>query len=327
MRLLARQFGLFVVAASQVAVSGCTGRSPSRATVASGSQAVSLDAVNVVDLTPKFLAFYDSATVRNANPDERWELWRRLYNFAAVPPGEYGRDMARRLLDSAWSRYPDALPRIRLGVAALGVSPQEIFRRVTETLGCGDGTKVELRVFVGGFEGNAFAFYTPTGTPAVAIPVEVGNPEFDMIHEFAHAAHRTGCSDYPAGYVQSLAQLVLSEGVAMRVTEQLLLNRPPTYHLSASEDWFGAATAQQAAILGGIRRHARETAAGTLQRFTFGPGTTGLNREAYFAGWVVTGALLQSGMTIHEIATTPASEVASLVERAIDQLLSAKRVQ
>lgn len=75
--------------------------------------------VTVVDMTPKFLAFYDSATARHADADARWELWQRLYNFGAVPPTAFGREMARRLLDSR----PDG-----------SVDMREVTRRVTTGL-------------------------------------------------------------------------------------------------------------------------------------------------------------------------------------------------
>ena len=66
-----------------LATSACT--MPSRSgSIQTPSPAVS--PVEVVDLTPRFLAFYDSATVLHADTGERWNLWRSLYHFAAVPP-------------------------------------------------------------------------------------------------------------------------------------------------------------------------------------------------------------------------------------------------
>jgi hypothetical protein len=47
--------------------------------------------------------------------------------------------------------------------------------------------------------------------------------------------------------------------------------------------------------------------AAAVQRFTFGEGTTGLSREAYYAGWEIVGELIRSGMSFHDIATTPPS--------------------
>jgi hypothetical protein len=295
---------------------------PSTATLRT-EPAAAAGRVIVVDMTPKFLAFYDSATARHVDADARWELWRRLYNFAAVPPTPFGREMARRLLDSAWARYPAALPRIRQGLAGLGVSPDSILNHVTALLGCGDTVGVGLRVFVGGFEGNAFAYNAPDGTPFVAIPVEAGDAKLSMVHEFTHAVHRSSaCAGFPPGYQQSLALLVLSEGVAMRVTEQLIPGHPPTYYLHGSEEWLASARAKRDTILRGVRKHLRQSDEATIQRFTFGAGTSGISREAYYAGWEVTGGLLRMGLSLREIAATPAGSVPELVERAIDHLVS-----
>jgi hypothetical protein len=297
-------------------------RPPPSGTTAESERSTAASRLTVVDMTPKFLAFYDSAIARHADADARWELWQRLYNVAAVPPTPFGREMARRLLDSAWARYPAALPRIRRGLAGLGIVPESILHRVTELLGCGDTVRVGLRLFVGGFEGNAFAYNAPDGTPLVAIPIEAGDAKLSMAHEFAHAVHRSpGCAGFPPGYQQSLAHLVLSEGVAMRATERLIPGHPPTYYLHGSADWLASARAKRDTILRGVREHLRQNDEATVQRFTFGAGTSGISREAYYAGWEVTGALLRMGLSLSEIATTPASNVPELVERAIDHLV------
>lgn len=277
--------------------------------------------VAVVDLTSKFLVFYDSATARHADPDERWALWKRLYGFAAVPPTTFGQELARRLLDSAWARYPQALPGIRRGIAGLAIVPDSVLGRVAHLLGCGASTPVRLTIFVGGFEDNAFAFTLPDGTPVIAVPVEVGNPELSMTHEFTHAIHHA-CATFASGYAQSLAQLVISEGLAQRATERLLPGHPAAFYTHAAPGWLEAAGSRRPAILRGIRDHVADADAATMQRFTFGGGTTGTPREAYYAGWEIVGAMLSSGMSFHDIATEPADRLPNLVTRAIDRLLN-----
>jgi hypothetical protein len=42
--------------------------------------------LTIKDLTPKFLTFYNEAAKEKASPDRRWELWKKDYDFAAVPP-------------------------------------------------------------------------------------------------------------------------------------------------------------------------------------------------------------------------------------------------
>ncbi len=262
--------------------------------------------VTVVDLSGKFLAFFDSASKTPLDLDAQWALWQRLYGFAARPPGPFGDTLARRLLEGAWDRYPGALARIRRGAAALEFAPDTVFRKVVDLLGCGGDTHVRLLVFVGGFEGNAFAFPGPDGTQTIAIPLEAGDALGALTHELTHAVHHShGYANITSGYEMSLPELVISEGLAMRVSERLIPGHPSIHYVGGSQGWLDTANARRVAILNGIRQHTSDSGAATAQRFTFGTGTTGLGREAYYAGWLVTGALLDGGLSIHDIATTP----------------------
>ncbi len=282
--------------------------------------------VTVLDLTPKFLAFYDSAKILNADPDQRWQLWRQLYNFAAVPPTPFGEELARRLLDSAWVRYPAAISIIRRGAQGLGVSPDTVLREVTRLLGCGNHVRVRLTVFVGGFEGNAFSLRAPDGMPNVALPVEAGDPARSMIHEFTHAVHRDGCATFKSGYGGSLAELVITEGLAMRVVEKLLPGHTANYYTHAAPGWLEDAAARRDSILRGVRERLEHRGDSTWERFTFGTGVAGLPREAYYVGWEVVGAMLtRMHMSFHSVATTPPAEYSELVRPVIDSLLATKR--
>ena len=46
--------------------------------------------ITVVDLTKKFLVFFDSASKTPLDRGARWAMWQRLYGFAARPPGPFG---------------------------------------------------------------------------------------------------------------------------------------------------------------------------------------------------------------------------------------------
>ena len=275
--------------------------------------------VEVVDLTGRFLAFYDSATARPLDADTRWQLWQRLYHFAAVPPTPFGDSLARRLFDSAWARYPSALPQIRKGVSGLGVSPSNALQRVVALLKCGDTVKVRVTVFVGGFEGNAFAFGVRNGWYGIAVPVEAGNPGRSMIHELAHAVHRGGCAPFRTGYGQSLAELVVTEGLAMRVVQRVLPGHNAEFYTVAAPGWLTKARARRPEILAGIVAHLTDTGSAVVQRYTFGNGASGLSREAYYGGWEIVGAMLDRlGMSLHDIAVVNPRDYPDLVRRAIE---------
>ncbi|HLB08752.1 MAG TPA: DUF2268 domain-containing putative Zn-dependent protease, partial [Gemmatimonadaceae bacterium] len=214
---------------------------------------------------------------------------------------------------------PASLAKIRRGAAGLGFAPDTVFRKVVDLLGCGGDTHVQLIVFVGGFEGNAFAFPGPDGTQTIAIPLEAGDAFGALTHELTHAVHHSrGCANITSGYEMSLPELVISEGLAMRVTERLIPGHPSIYYVGGSQGWLDSANARRTVILNGIRQHASDSGAATAQRFTFGTGTTGLGREGYYAGWLVTGALLDSGLSLHDIAITPSAQLSTLIARGIE---------
>ena len=207
--------------------------------------------VEVVDLTPNFLRFYDAALAENAGPDRRWQLWQQFYGFAAVPPTPEGKTLARSLLDKAWSRYPKHLDRIRKGSLNLRPSPQGILDSIVRLLGAQEtDITIKLIVFVGGFEDNAFAF-VDNGLPTVAIPIEIGDKDLReaMTHEFTHAVH-SRLAGLPGDYVRPVAELVLAEGLAERVTEKLIPGQKPEIYTNAhSPVWLNEANRNAAANL------------------------------------------------------------------------------
>jgi hypothetical protein len=281
--------------------------------------------VEVVDLTPRFLKFYGTAVAEKADAERRWQLWQELYGFAAVPPTPEAKTMARALLDHAWPDYPKYLDRFRQGAAVLKPPPQTILDSIANLLG-GPGTEIKVRLilFVGGLEHNAFA-YVDKGIPVVAIPIENSDMDLqlEMTHEFTHAVH-TKLAGLSGDYVTSIAQLVLAEGLAMRVTEKLVPGQTPeTYTSSQNDKWLQEATSHRIAILKGIKQQLDEKSVAAITKFTFGKGTTGLGREAYYAGWVVVGELVRQGMSLTEIAKLSPASMSSVIGRAIDSLTAA----
>jgi len=282
--------------------------------------------VQIIDLTPKFLKFYDSATVNNMDADSRWALWKKLYGFAAVPPGPAGEKMARTLLDNAWPKYPTVMNRIRLGASILNPTPLHILERVARLLNADttqDSIKVKLYVFVGGLENNAFAF-PDHGIPAVAIPVEIDNKELEltMTHEFTHAVHTKIADHIWGSYPTTLATLVLMEGLAMRVTEQLVPGHTPeTYTNAHSDTWLKECEKQRATILKGIRQHLDDNASEARSKFIYGDGSSGLRREAYYAGWIIVGQLQKQGMTLSNLARLSPQSVRELLDKTITTML------
>lgn len=276
--------------------------------------------LQVTDLSPKFLAFYDAAA---AEPDagRRFALWKEHYDFAALPPVPQRDSLARVLLDEAWPRYPQVMERIRAGVAGMQPAPEPTLRAVAGLLGVTDTITVRLVAYVGGLERNAY-FYQMNGPLTVAMPLEEDAAwrELVMVHEMTHAVHHR-LAGFSEGWERSIARTLFAEGLAARAAEALHPGRPAAAYVEQKPGWFAAADARGDEILRGMRPHLRASDSPTVMRFTMGGGTTGTEREAYYAGWRIVGHLLQRGYTFPQLARIPEGEMPALVDAAIGELL------
>lgn len=279
--------------------------------------AVTLD---VLDLTPKFLAFYDAAQKEHVTEDQRWELWKKLYGFAAVPPTPEGQAIARKLLDAAWPRYPAALGRIRQGPAAIVPKPQDALDQVATLLGADVPIDVKLLVYVGGFEGNAFTSPGKDGAPTVAIPVEEEHPGLLMTHEFTHAveAEQAGLS---LDWRRSIAHTIFTEGLAMRAVQAIHPGEADVAYIGEmTPGWYASAQKKNAQILADITPHLAEDSSEVVMRYTMGQGGAGVEREAYYAGWLVIGDLLNHGWTFPRLARVSDPDMAKLCAESLARL-------
>lgn len=285
--------------------------------------------IDIIDITPGFLQFYDSAIIEKADPQRRWQLWQELYGFAAVPPGEEGQKMARTLLDSAWLKYPKFIERISKGASVLQPSPLFILRDVVTLLNIDTAKhpiKIIITVFVGGFEKNAFA-YSRNGVPAIAIPVEMDDKDLHltMAHEIVHAVH-TITANLSKSWERSIAQTVLMEGLAMKATEKLIPGLKHEVYLHAHSDtWLSEADKHQIDILKGIQNHLNDSSSEVTSKFLFGNGTTGTMREAYYAGWIIVGYLEKQGKTLANLVKLPQDSIAGVINNAINDIIQGKQ--
>lgn len=276
--------------------------------------------LDVLDLTPKFLAFYDAAQKEHANADQRWEQWKKMYGFAAVPPTPEGQALARKLLDAAWPKYPAALGRIRQGPAAIVPKPQLALEQVATLLSVDVPIDVKLLVYVGGFEGNAFTAPDKDGAPKVAIPVEDEHPGLLMTHEFTHAveAEQAGLS---LDWRRSIAHTIFTEGLAMHAVQAIHPGEADVAYIGeVAPGWYAKAQAKQAQILADIAPHLGEDSSDAVMRYTMGQGGAGVEREAYYAGWLVIGDLLNHGWTFPRLARVSDADMTKLCAESLARL-------
>lgn len=267
------------------------------------------------DLTPRFLAFYAGAE-HETEPERRWALWREHYGFAAVPPTPAGEGIARQLLDGAWERYGEALPLIRRGAGELFTDAEVQLGRVRVLLGVHDCNSLHLVGYVGGFEHNAFSA-GQGGVLSVCLPIEMPRdlrlPV--LAHELTHALHLTASGSSGAWH-RPLAESILQEGLATRVTQALFPHAPLAQQLGEPE-WYRACEARERELLQAIRPFLNDDSDATTLRFVLGPGGVNLPREAYYAGWVLVGDLLSQGRTLAELAHLPHGDAVPLIHVAL----------
>lgn len=283
------------------------------------------DSIYITDLTPKFLNFYREAVAEKLNPDARFALWKKDYGFAAVPPTPEGDQIARKLLNSAWSRYPMALPLIRRGAKGLQPPPEATLKRVESLLRPNKPVHMNLIVYVGAFEGNAFTV-GQNGVPTVAVPIEIPARQRApiMAHEFVHAV-QISMGSMSGGWVRSIGETALAEGLAMRATQHLYPSLPVTDLVEAPDEpgWLSRAEKLRRKIFADVRRSLASTKSEDVFRYTMGVGPSGIDREAYYVGWEVVGYWLAHGRSYAEIARIPESQAPDQVGRALDAMRGA----
>ncbi len=289
------------------------------------AQTTSDPVLTIRDLSPKFLEFYRTATAQHADEERRFQLWKQMYGFAAVPPTPEGDQMARRILDDAWPRYARALDAIRTGGAALQPPPAEVLKAVARLLQADVPIRATLLLFVGGFDNNAFTAPGEGGIPTVAIPVEGKPLNLVLPHEFTHVVEGEQ-AHLSFGWERSVAHTIFTEGLAMRATQKLRPGLPEkTYVGEFTPNWFARAASKRSEILADIAPHLEQSDAKAVMRYTMGTGGAGVEREAYYAGWLVIGDLLDHGWAFPQLARVKDAEMASAVKTSLDRLQSRRR--
>ena len=288
---------------------------PARSEVVDGQRRL-----HIVDLSPRFLDFYRAAA--NVDADARWQLWNEKYGFAAVPPTPEGQQLARKLLDDAWPRYSQALPLIREGVAAMEPKPEVVLKKVADVLGLDGPFEMQVSVYVGAFDGNAFTM-AQDGKPIVSIPLEMDAAQRALVlpHEMTHAVH-IATAGLSGGWERSIAETIMQEGLAMHVAQTVTPGRDVRAYIEHKPGWYDAAMAKSDAILRGLLPELDKSDSPTVFRYTMGTGNTGTEREAYVAGWLVVGELLKEDISLPDIARVPSRDMPTLVRTTIERMLA-----
>lgn len=281
--------------------------------------------LRIVDLSPRFLKFYELA--RDADPETRWKLWEEHYGFAAVPPTDYGKTLARKLLDDCWHRYPEVMDAIRHGAAGFRPDPHAMLEATARLLEFDGEIEVQFTTYVGNLERNAFAA-TVEGRSYVNFPLESNVAEWAPVylpHELTHVLHERLCGG-EGGWMRSVATALMQEGLAIWASKLITPDRDEWQYVSMENpEWVDRCREREASLFEGIRARLSEASEDALQTFIFGPGPAGLAREVYWAGYRAVGHLLAKGYRPAQLARLHEGEFTPLIEDALAELLRTPR--
>ncbi|MBT2691775.1 DUF2268 domain-containing putative Zn-dependent protease [Bacillus sp. ISL-55] len=266
-----------------------------------------MDKVEVLNLVPKFLSFYNLANNPGVDVEKRWALWEEHYNFAAVPPGEEGRMIARNLLGAAWESYANHLSFIEKWEPNLEIV-RDFLSKVKALLGYDQPIDFVVVYFVGGFENNPFVAPFDVERLALCLPIENGDSEIILAHELTHIVHAQ-TANLTAEWERTIASTILQEGLATRVSQFLIPGHPDELYIEHKKGWLQSCKEDRAEIIPGIFPFFDDSSSEAVTKFTFGNGTANHDREAYYVGWELVHFLLAQGVTFKEMASVQEKDI------------------
>lgn len=278
-----------------------------------------LDTVNVINLVPKFLSFYKTAIQQDLDEEKRWELWKDTYNFAAVPPTDEGREVARNLLDNAWNKYESFISIFEKWIPE-SQKVKAFLGEVKNLLGYDYKIEFTVIYFVGGFEDNPFVAPIGENKVALCLPIETEQSDIYLVHELTHVVHQK-TANMKNDWERNIASIILQEGLATHVSKQLIPGHKEKEYIEISHGWLKSCYKNKEEIIKNIIPYLEDSEPESVMKFTMGNGSTNHHREAYFVGWLLVKLLLQQGMSFEEIAHIQEDEIPQYISQNYKDLL------
>lgn len=282
--------------------------------------AQAIHTLDIVNRVPKFEKFYNAALVEQSDEASRWALWQKDYGIAAVPPTPSGNVLARRQLDAAWPRYAALIPRLSELEVAAELAGHELFARVNTLYATKEVTiHSKLVLFVGQFDGNEFTVPAMNGLPpTVVMPIENPALRVDLSHELSHSVHFQ-LAHVKNSFGAPIGETIFLEGMAMHASKAIVPGLPDARYTELANEpgWLARCEAKKASVMKGILPYLDSEGADVATRFTFGHGTTGMDRELYCVGWFVVGKLLSDGKSFPQLARIPEDRMVQTVQDVI----------
>lgn len=270
-----------------------------------------MENIEIINLVPKFLHFYEKTVQPNMEEEQRWALWEQHYNFAAVPPGEIGRKRARSLLEEAWPQYAEIIESIKKW------KPDETQLRfylneIMSLLNCHEPINLVVIYYVGAMENNAFVAPYDEKRVALCLPVEEGITDITLVHELTHVVH-SKTANLSAAWERTIASTIMQEGLATQISKYLVPGKPDYDYIEYTVGWLDSCESNKNEIFKGAYPFLNDSSAEAVEKFTFGTGTTSHEREAYYIGWEIVKLLLNKGISFSEMANVQEQDIPDFI--------------
>ncbi|HLR65574.1 MAG TPA: hypothetical protein VK105_00355 [Virgibacillus sp.] len=268
--------------------------------------------LEILNLVPKFLKFFELANQEYVNESERWNLWKEHYNFAALPPG-YDQQ-ARKQLNQTWMKYQSNINQIR-NWSPDQINIESFFAEIKTLLGSDEDIPFVIVFFVSAFDNSAFVAPYDEHKSMLCLPIENQLSDIIVVHELTHIVHATTAS-LEMNWERPVAELMLQEGLALHVSKYLVpgKNDEEYIEMGVEQGWLQSCHKHRTKILNGITPYLSDSKGEVIEKFTFGTGASGHKREAYYAGWELVGAELKRGVSFKQLASITPKDIPGYVK-------------
>ena len=115
---------------------------------------------------------------------------------------------------------------------------------------------------------------------------------------------------------------MMQEGLAITAAMRVTPGYPERDYLEFHPGWLAKCREKDREILAGIRPFLADSSNETLSRFIFGAGSSGLEREVYYAGYRAVGHLLKRGRTLAQLARVDEADTPALMNATLAEILA-----
>ncbi|WP_449354993.1 DUF2268 domain-containing putative Zn-dependent protease [Virgibacillus natechei] len=268
--------------------------------------------LEVVNLVPKFLDFFELANHEDVNESERWNLWKEHYNFAALPPG-YDKQ-ARKQLNQTWVKYQANIDQIR-NWKPDQIKFERIFKEIKTLLGSDEDIPFVIVFFVSAFDNSAFVAPYDEYKSMLCLPIENQLSDIIFVHELTHIVHAETAS-LEMNWERPIAELILQEGLALHASKHLVPGEKDEAYIEmgVEQGWLQSCHEHRTKILNGIVPYLSDSKGEVIEKFTFGTGESGHKREAYYVGWELVDSELKKGVSFKQLASIKSKDIPGYVK-------------